>query len=395
MRLRNVLLAAGLGLLTMVAEAQATKSDAELKVEAQQAADFYQKQNFVAALPLYEDLHKQQPQSLGYEERLAMSLLGASTQQSGNAAEATKLRAKNLLLDAKSKGDDSNLMQTLLEKLQQGEEAGPQAPVVGKEWFDKGEAAFSRGELETAVGFYAKALEVNPAYYAAALYAGDAEFKLGHPAEAGKWFAQAIAIDPDVETAHRYWGDSLEKAGEHQRAEEQFIEAVIGDPYSRSPRLGLKQWAEKNHAQLAPPPITLPKRAEVDAKGKTNIMIDPAMLGSPASSAWLMYSMTGPAWRSGEFAKHYPKEKEYRHSLAEEVAALRGVVTMAKEQKIPESKLDTSLKLVIELDKKGMLESYILLDDPDQGVAQDYVAYRKDHRAVMEKYMAEYDVHVM
>jgi hypothetical protein len=42
-----------------------------------------------------------------------------------------------------------------------------------------------------------------------------------------------------------------------------------------------------------------------------------------------------------------------------------------------------------------MLECWILLDNPDRGIAQDYAAYRKDHRQLLEQYIAKYDVHPM
>jgi tetratricopeptide (TPR) repeat protein len=391
-----IVLAGCCGLAAM-GQAQAVKSDADVKTESDQAQALYDKGNFVAALPLYEELHGARPANTLFEERLAMALLGGSGQPAPAEAKAIRLRAKTLLLDARAKGDDSNLSQVLLEKLDQIEQAGDPAPVAGKEWFDKGEAAFGKGDLAGAVGFYSKALEVNPQYYFAATYAGDAEFKMNHPAEAGKFFAQAIAIDPDIETAHRYWGDCLEKDGDHQRAEEQFIEAIVADPYSKSPRVGLKQWAERNHARVVPPPIILPKRAEPDAKGNTNINLDPSTLTRPGAAAWIVYMMAPTQWKNGEFAKHYPKEKVYRHSLAEEASALRDVLALVNEQKLPttEDKLDTTLKMLIELDKNGMLECWILLDDADQGIAQDYVAYRKDHRELMAKYIAQYDVHAM
>lgn len=106
-----------------------------------------------------------------------------------------------------------------------------------------------------------------------------------------------------------------------------------------------------------------------------------------------MYSMESALWQGDEFKKHFPNEKAYRHSLLEEATSIRLMLTVSKERKIPESKLSTSTRLLMELDKNGMLECWILLDDPDQGIAQDYVAYRKDHRELLAKYIAQYDVH--
>jgi len=58
-----VLLGLGLSLSTVCAQAPPSKTDAEVKAEEAQALQLYNAQNFVAALPLYEDLHAQRPQS--------------------------------------------------------------------------------------------------------------------------------------------------------------------------------------------------------------------------------------------------------------------------------------------------------------------------------------------
>jgi tetratricopeptide (TPR) repeat protein len=385
---------AGLALAGGSAWAQADKSEAETKAEDAQAQALFARQNYVAALPLYEELHRLQPQSTVYDERLAMSVLGGAPGQTEEQRADARKRAMGLLQQARAAGDNSNLLQVMMEKLQQAAAQPPAERPAGSEWFDQAEAAFGRGDLQGAVGLYAKALEVNPQYYAAATFAGDAEFKMGHPAEAGKWFAQAIAIDPDIETAHRYWGDSLEKAGEHARAEEEFIAAIVADPYSRSPRVGLKQWAEANHAMVVAPPIQLPRPATKGEDGKINITMSPDG-STEQTSLNLAYSMESALWQGDEFKKHFPQEKVYRHSLLEEATSIRMMLTVVKENRTPLDKLNKSTLLLMDLDRQGMLECWILLDDADQGIAQDYVAYRKEHRALMEQYIAKYDVHAM
>jgi hypothetical protein len=372
------------------------KTDEEVKAEDVQAQSLYDRQKMVDALPLYEDLHTQRPQSILYDERLAFVLLALLPSQQPAEAAATRERSRQLALQAKAGGDNSNLLVTMLEQLDAVPAKAADAPKPpGFDLVQKGEVAFGKGDFDTALDFYQKAFAENPRLYYAALFAGDVEFKRNHPAEAGVWFAKAIAIDPDIETAHRYWGDSLEKAGDHQRAEDQFVLAIVADPYSRSTRLGLKQWVDKNHAMLVSPPITLPARATKGEKGSISITVDASKKEDPEMSLTLIYSMKTALWQGDEFKKHFPNEKVYRHSLAEEADCIRAMLAVAKEQKIPEKKLSTSTKLLMELDRNGMLESWILLDHADQGIAQDYVAYRKDHRDVMAKYIAQYDVHAM
>lgn len=375
----------------------AAKSDTEIQAEAAQANDLLQKQNFVGALPLYEDLHAQRPQSLVYQERLALSLIAYAAQQSENQSEATLERARKLLTDAQKAGDNSNLVQILLEHLQP-QTAAAQPPEPGQEWIDQGEKAFTSGDLEGALADYKKALEVNPNLYAAALFAGDAEYKLGHLDEAGFWFAKAIAIDPNVETAYRYWGDTLEKAGEHREAEDEFIKAVIAEPYLRSPRIGLQQWARANHARLMAPPIRLPAGVQVTikdgSKPTVTITVPPKDVPvTPETSVALAYSMESSLWKGDKFHRVFPAEHDYRHSLPEEADGIRSMLAVAKEQKLPEGQLSTSVNLLRELDEKGMLECWILLEDADQGIAQDYATFRESHRELLEKYIEEYEVH--
>jgi tetratricopeptide (TPR) repeat protein len=374
------------------------QKDAELNKEAAQADSLFQSQNMLAAAPLYEDLHKQQPESNVWRERLALTLLSVAGTQQGTQAQTTRERAHKLLLEAKATGDNSNLLQVLLEKLETpagSATRGPASP--GADALARAEKAFSGGDLAGALKLYAEAATADPKMYEAPLFAGDAEYKLGHYPEADRWYAQAAAIDPNRETAYRYWGDCLMKQGDPTQAESKFIEAILAEPYSRTPRVGLKQWADNNHARLMAPPIALPARPSVggkdkDGKNQININLDPSAMGSPASSAVLSYSMSAALWQGDKFHQTFPNEKQYRHSLAEEEDSIHTALAVLKE-KIPAKKLDATWKTLLQLDKDGMLECWILLDHPDQGIAQDYVAYRATHRELLHAYIARYDVH--
>jgi tetratricopeptide (TPR) repeat protein len=395
LRLGTLILAvSGAVVWAQTAGTGATKSDAEVQREDQQAEALYQQQNFLGALPLFEDLHQQRPESNVFRERLAMTLFAKAGTEAPADATVTRERARKLLLDAKAAGDDSNLIQILLEKLSTPT-APPAArpPSPGAEALAKAEKAFSSGDLNGALVFYKQAAEADPKMYEAPLYAGDAEYKLKNYDEAGAWYAKAIAINPDRETAYRYWADTLMHKGDQKSAQSKFIDAIIAEPYSKAPWIGLKQWADTTHVQLASPPITLPKQPVPDAKGNVTVTVDPSTAGSPAVGAWIIYSAQPMMWRSTEFKKHYPKETVYRHSLAEKAESLRSVIMVIKEQKIADDKLDATLKSLIALDKDGMLECWILLNHADQGIAQDYAAYRATHRELLHAYLDKYVVH--
>jgi tetratricopeptide (TPR) repeat protein len=372
----------------------ATKNDAEVQKEDLQAEALYQQQNFLGALPLFEDLHLQRPESNVFRERLAMCLLAKAATEAPSDATLTRERAKKLLLDAKAAGDNSDLLQIILEKLSTPftASAGMQKS-PGAESMLKAEKAFSNGKLKKALELYKEASEADPKLYEAALFAGDTAYKMKDYDEAGTWFAKAIAINPDRETAYRYWGDTLMHSGNQKAAQSKFVDAVIAEPYTKASWVGLQQWADAFHARLASPPITLPKQAVPDAKGNVNVTVDPSSTGSPALGAWLIYSTQPMMWRSTEFKKHYANETVYRHSLAEEAEGLRSVIAVVKEQKIPEDKLDPTLKSLLALEKDGMLECWILLNGADQGIVQDYAAYRATHRE-LHAYLDKYVIHL-
>jgi hypothetical protein len=110
-----------------------------------------------------------------------------------------------------------------------------------------------------------------------------------------------------------------------------------------------------------------------------------------------MYGLARAGWQTGKdgklsdnFKKAYPNEKAYRHSLAEEADALRLTVVSLRENKQKPKQLDPSLATLVKLHDSGLLEAYILLAKPDDGIAQDYPAYFKANRDKLRRYMVEY-----
>ena len=75
----------------------------------------------------------------------------------------------------------------------------------------------------------------------------------------------------------------------------------------------------------------------------------------------------------------------------EEADALRSVLSVATADK-KDKKLSPSLARLKKLDEEGLLESYILIARPDDGIAQDYPAYLKQNREKLRRYMTQYVV---
>ena len=107
----------------------------------------------------------------------------------------------------------------------------------------------------------------------------------------------------------------------------------------------------------------------------------------------MMYSLIRAGYRDDEFKKNFPNEKEYRHSLREESAAMSGVAEGIKNQEVKKGILDESLRNLVELNNAGMLDCWILINGTDEGIAQDYDSYRNTHRQLLHDYLSRFVVH--
>jgi tetratricopeptide (TPR) repeat protein len=232
---------------------------------------------------------------------------------------------------------------------------------------------------------------LEPKLYEAALFIGDVYFKSAEQVKAGEWFARAIQINPDRETAYRYWGDALMKQGKVTEAGDKFVEAYIAEPYNRLARSGFVSWGDRVNLTLAHPRVEFPAAVNKKTDNQTTITLDPNMLDKGdkdgSAAAWVLYSFTRASWVTSEFAKQYPDEKTYRHSLKEEATAIRAALK-SLEKKGPTS--DRSLQILQKLDKDGLLEAYILLAMPDAGIASDFAAYRKTNTENLRRYVKQY-----
>jgi len=349
---------------------------------------------FVEALPILERLNAASPDDQVILERLAQALVAYSiTLPDVDKRREALLRARKFILHARELGDNSNVAQLLINSI----------PPDGKmdlgsfsnrkeadEALTRGDQAFAKGDFPTTIEGYKRALALDPKLYQAPLFLGDVYYKMNQPDEAGKWYAAAIKMYPDRETAYRYWGDVLMKAGKMAEARSLLIDAIVAEPYNRAPWTGLGQWANAAHVKVAPPQIPIPD-FKTGENGQSTVTLDPTGDGS---EAWILYIAVRAGWAATKFKQAYPNEKEYRHSLAEETEALEAVAGMAssslKEGKI--KKLQPGLEMLAKLADKGLIESFVLLTRPDRGIAQDYPAYRAEHREKLREYLSTFVV---
>jgi tetratricopeptide (TPR) repeat protein len=388
---------------------------AQLSAQAQTAADLadrqralqlYDQNKFTEVIPLLEKLTKVYPDDAGIWERLGWAAFVVSASIKDKTERlAMRDRARAALTHAQQLGDDSNLLHAGLEALAAPDLAAagfsndPEAEAAMKE----GEEAHSRGDLDKAIVAYQRALQHDPKIYLAALWTGDMYFKKGYQAtdakvrdedlnKAGEWFARAIAINENAETAYRYWGDSLMLQGRPKDALLKFIDAIIADPGNRTPYMGLTQWGEQTKVAMAHPEIEVPVKVSLAGERKANVDFDPRLRQTDdASAAWENYGQVRAQWISEGFAKAYPNEKTYRHTLREETEALHKTAEVAaawlKAGKV--KSLSPSLAALVSLNDAGLLEPFILFTRADQGISQDYIEFRRAHRDKLRQYWSE------
>ena len=381
-------------LITVAAQEPTPESANELK---RKAAELLKETKYTEALPILEKIATLQPNDGETQFYLGFALAGQAANTKDNAArKALRVRSRAAFMKAKSLNFEEPRLDALISSLpEDGSDAADfssdsKANALVKE----GEALFSQGKRDEALKKYQEALELDPKLYHAALFSGDIYLQKQDYAQAETWYQKAIAIDPNKETAYRYSATPLMRQRKFEPARDRYIEAFITEPYNRFAQAGLVQWGQATGTVLAHPRIDIPTNITFDEKGDAKINLDAGALLSgkdDGSFAWISYGVARSAWRKEKFAKTFPSEIAYRHSLAEEVDALRSVISTATADKRNKN-LSPSLAQLKKLDEQGLLEAYILIARPDDGIAKDHPTFLKQNREKLRRYVLEYVV---
>lgn len=362
-------------------------------VKRQSAITLFNEGKRLEALPLLEDLAREDPKDSEVLVALAASLVEhAATLNDGGAAAKERFRARDLLQKAWTLGNASPLAENLRQLLEE-------LPVTGSIKFsdnraveqamNAGEAAFARREFDDALKNYAKALEIEPSNYAATLFTANTYDKKNDFAKASEWYERAMRIDPNVETAYRYYADMLAKQGDMAKARGMLIQAAVAEPYNKIVWREIRAWAiiNKTAFNIVVVGIPMPPKDNPVASER-----EPADL----SSAWRAYYAVKSEWKKGgSFGKQYPQEAEYRHSLPEESEALAAAAKVLVKLKADSktSKLvaeNPSAALLLRLQEAGLLDAYVLFSLGDDGIAKDYFTYRAKNRDKLETYLDKF-----
>lgn len=402
-------------LLSATVFAQTPQHEANFDAERKQANDLFLAGKILDSLPLYEDLCRQDPTIAVFAERHGSGLIRKSAtlpdpaaQKAMNDAGMAEIRRAQKL------GDNSAYVQDVLSggtKSIVGSAITGLPLTIGYTYhgsaetqaiMKQAEEAFGREDVPAALKLYQRAAEQDPKLYTAALDVGDMYFRQNDVNNAGLWFQKAIAIDPDRDTAYRYWGDALFKAGNRDAAREKYIQAYIAEPYAKPGYLSLVQFANLMNTPVTVPKLAIPQYTAPNGVLQPDPTLDSEAARDSGRSAWLVYRQcrvkhAGPAgyklsFSVGADGQTHPSGNY--HSLGEESECLRATAaelrTRIIEGTVTQSHLDPSLQTLMALDKTGLLECWILLNNADMGIRFDYPAYRNDHREKLANYIERF-----
>lgn len=354
------------------------------------AFQLLEEQKMTEALPLLEKLATLTPNDAQVRLKLGFALLGqAANTPAGSERARLRVRARTAFLKAHALGDNSELVRGLIEGLpEDGSDAKGYSDNAGaSKAMEQGEAAFSSGKIDDALVLYQKALKLDPHCYYAALYAGDVYMHKEMFSDAEIWYQKAIQIDPTIETGYRYSATPLMKQKKYDEARDRYVEAFISSPYNGLAVSGLVQWGQITQTRLGHPKVEIPEVTfGADGKATTALNVNPLI--EDGSMAWMSYVATRETWRKEKFLKTYTDETAYRHSLKEEADALRSVVSAARSLK-PKT-LNSQIEMISKLDQDGVLEAYIIMAIPDEGIAREYPNFLRFNRDKLRKYVVNY-----
>ncbi len=361
------------------------------------AFELFRQDKHIEALPLFEELALKSPDDRDVLLGLGVCLVAEATSlDDQDAATKERLRARQVLLKAKKLGQNAALLENLLQTIPE-DGVVKYANTPADQAMRAAEAAFSRRDFDEAIKNYSKVLEQDPKNYDAVLFTGDTYFAKKDWTQAGVWYQKAIDLDPNRETAHRYYADMLLTNGDVSNSRTRFIQAVVAEPYNPITWRGLKYWADTNKLELKRVHIDVPNNVTQKDEKNITITIDPKG-PEETSSAWLIYGLSKANWHGEEFKKHFPEEKQYRHSLLEEADALTAAATVWTEsssdpkKKVSSTPKDPNLITLLKLHQANMIEPYVLLNAADEGIAQDYAGYREKNRERLVQYLSEFVV---
>jgi hypothetical protein len=176
----------------------------------------------------------------------------------------------------------------------------------------------------------------------------------------------------------------------------------VAEPYGKPSFAELVQWAQRSGHQIVRPTITRPEFITPDGVLK----IDPVLAASTQDgrSSWILYqqyrvahgarTLNQPIVAGASDINGVLTPSGYRHTIAEEHAALRAMLADIEEKlksgTLVEANVDASIRNIRLLEKANVLGAWVAINAADAGIHSDYAEYRAHHREHLVEYVNGY-----
>lgn len=307
------------------------------------------------------------------------------------AARQLRKRAHEFATAAQQGGSKHVLIPLLLrEILPDGSQVPPQLSANPKvnDLLRDAEAKFARHDLDGALEGYQQALREDPHCAAALVFGGDVHFVRGEFPEAIQWFELAIGVDPWNEPAHRYRADALMRLGRIDEAGMGYVDAFLTRPFADLPTRALNSWLNRKHLRLSRPQASFLGGGIHFEKQEVQLVVDEKRQ-NVLSVAYLV-------GRAGYISQHKLSPPEYRRSLAEEMVGFDCMLEVAEGMRQEGKDSPDLAPYLPEIDRllaikrRGMIECYLFLDQPNEEVLKDYREYWQGHRGLLRDYVRQF-----
>jgi tetratricopeptide (TPR) repeat protein len=341
------------------------------------------------ALPLYSGDVPAPPDFMAIQQRSQIAYKVVDLANGGSVRKpASELRCPPL--DARSRRVRD--ARGVVVRLQNWEPAATAAP-----FFARAESSLAAGRLREAADACAQGLALSPEYGPGWMSAGEVELARKDYAAALGFFRKALALDPSLAPAHRLAADSLVKLGRLSEAEDEYVRALVYNPGYEEVWRSLEELGPKAGFTVHRLATSIPAGAIGDVvDGKVEIGV--------ANPEWLQYLSCKAVWRHEDAYRQarmaaVPRRYSRSVSVAEEMECLRGYVAghLKGSGQAPEASREKALAAAPELvrtlarvEDAGLLDGFIFFALLGERCPMELALFSDPERGQLERFIRKF-----
>lgn len=246
-------------------------------------------------------------------------------------------------------------------------------------YFEQGEGEFRAKNFQKAIEYYKKSYAADTNNYKALLYLGDSYYAMEYYGEAATYFRQAIAKEPMLSEPRKYLSDALANKGEVELALETAKETLLVYPEEQTfvtifnllKDIGEKK-LDRNWV------LRLASVNNVSDRYRRAQFYDDMMHFSHYAAA------------VEEVKEYYNKDGILKDDAPQSYPTYLEVHSFRKMLEATADEDIESLEYARQMDKKGMLEPYLLIGLYNVDLYQQYLHFVENNKLEAEQFINDY-----